>query len=175
MTFRLSEKQWQLVAPIVAKTKRAETRGRPRQSDRYILDGILYMLEEGTKWRKLRCHNKPYPPFQSCHRRFCEWAPVGVLHRVIEVLARDMEERGRIPLKDCFFDNLFATASKDAYLMIQSNEPIYLGEPPPEPFPINMKLFFQTPKIWRTFFIGTTSQWIQQRLPPDLYDRARRL
>ena len=37
----ITNAQWAVVAPFVAPLKRIETRGRPRQDDRRILEGIL--------------------------------------------------------------------------------------------------------------------------------------
>jgi len=174
MSFHLSDEQWEIVAPLVARPPRLETRGRPRRSDRGIVDAALWILKANVRWRRLRYQTKPYPPFQSCHRRFQEWLHGGVLDLVIEALAKDMEKRAQIPLRDCFMDNLFeGLAGKNPLnTLIEFNEPVYFGDPPDEPWPIEIRGFFETPRIWR-FLRTCPSPWIQERLPDNLSFRLK--
>jgi hypothetical protein len=44
--------------------------GRPWQSARDVLDGVLWVLRTGAPWGDLP---KRYPPYQTCHRRFQRW------------------------------------------------------------------------------------------------------
>ncbi len=72
----LTNEQWSVIAPFVTPLKRLETRGRPRQDDRKILEGILWALKTGAQWKHLP---KDYPPYQTCHRRFQQWVESGRL------------------------------------------------------------------------------------------------
>jgi hypothetical protein len=55
-----------------------------------------------------------YPPYQTRHRRFQQWVRSGVLDDVLQALARDLEERGKIDLSECFIDGTFVVAKKGA-------------------------------------------------------------
>jgi hypothetical protein len=72
------------------------------------LEGILWIVKTGARWKDLP---KSYPPYQTCHRRFQQWVEEGVFDKVIEVLARDLQERGGINMSECFIDGTFSLAS----------------------------------------------------------------
>lgn len=74
---RLRDEEWAIIRnllprPGVKKTKK----GRPRYENREVLEGILWVLKTGARWRDLP---KEYPSYQTCHRRFQEWLKGGVL------------------------------------------------------------------------------------------------
>jgi transposase len=49
-------------------------RGRPRENDRSILNGIYWVMRTQQPWREMpSC----YPSFQTCHRRLMEWHSFG--------------------------------------------------------------------------------------------------
>lgn len=172
MAFYLTDEQWALVAPIVAVPKRLEARGRPRRSDREVLDATLKFISEYGTWRGI---SRDLAPHQTVFRRFREWEERGVIAKVLETLARDMEERGGMLLRDCFMDNLFAeTKGKDPtrFFIQFTDSSLYLDNPPERPWQTNTKFFFEEPKVWRLLQIHP-SPWIQERLPADLSDRLR--
>ncbi len=62
--------------------------GRPRVSDRDVLEGIAFVLSTGIGWAKLPTE-LGYGSGWTCWRRMHEWADAGVLDRVHQaVLAR---------------------------------------------------------------------------------------
>jgi transposase len=89
--------------------RRADGRGRPWRSSRKVLNGILWILRTGAHWADLP---ERYPPYQTCHRRFQRWVREGTLERVLEALARDLHERGKLDLSECFIDGTFVVAKK---------------------------------------------------------------
>ena len=158
----ITNPQWAVVAPFVAPVSRLETRGRPRQDDRRILEGILWTLRTGAQWRYLP---KEYPPDQTCHRRFQYWVRGGVFDHVLEALALDMEERGRIKLTTCFLDGTFASAKKGGLAW----DPQSVGKAP-KSWSLRTKGLFQSPSVWR-LLLRTKSPWFKKRLPADLSQR----
>ena len=54
------------------------------------------------------------PPYQTCHRRFQRWVRDGTFERVLEALARDLKERGKLDLSECFIDGTFVVAKQGA-------------------------------------------------------------
>src|SRR6266571_6810877 len=100
----LTEAQWQVLRPLLTPKRRPDGRGRPWRDARVVLNGILWVLRTGAQWADLPDR---YPPYQTCHRRFQEWVRSGVLDRVLQALAHDLEERGDIDLSECFIDGTF--------------------------------------------------------------------
>lgn len=159
----ITNTQWAVLAPRLRKNK-VEARGRPRVDDRRILEGILWVLRTGAQWKHLPSE---YPPYQTCHRRFQWWTQNGLIDEILEALAMDMEERGRIKLRTCFLDGSFASAKKGALALdLQS-----VGKAP-RSWLFRTKALFQSPSLW-PLLLRTKSSWLQQRLPPDLPERIR--
>jgi hypothetical protein len=75
------------------------------------MNGILWILRSGARWYDLP---ERFPPYQTCHRRFQEWVRSGILKRVLETLAKDLQERGKFDLSECFIDATFVVAKKGA-------------------------------------------------------------
>jgi transposase len=105
----LSDEQWQLIEPLLPKPDKP--RGRPRRNEREVWNGILWILRSGARWYDLPPR---FPPYQTCHRRFQQWAQDGTLRHVLEALAADLKERGGLDLSECFIDGTFVVAKKGA-------------------------------------------------------------
>ena len=107
----LTDEQWSRIEPLIPKRKRRKDgRGRPPRDPREVLNGILWILRTGAQWSELP---NRYPPYQTCHRYFQAWGDDGVLRRILEALAKDLRERGRIDLsQEAFIDGSFAGAKK---------------------------------------------------------------
>ena len=109
--WELSNAQWKLIEPILRPQRRADGRGRPWQDTRAVLNGILWVLGTGAQWRELP---QKYPPYQACHRRFQHWVQARKLERVLQVLAEELQARGKLDLEEAFIDTTFAGAKKGA-------------------------------------------------------------
>ena len=108
----LSERQWQLLAPLLPKPKiRRDKRGRPWRDPRDVVNGILWVMRTGAPWPDLPPR---YPSYQTCHRRFQLWAKSGALKRVLHALAADLAAAGGFDLTEAFIDATFAGAKKGA-------------------------------------------------------------
>ncbi len=111
---RLTEKHWEKIQELVPDGKvRSDGKGRPWKDKRDVLEGVLWIVKTGARWRDLP---KDYPPYQTCHRRFQQWVEENVFDKVIEALARDLQERGGIDMRECFIDGTFSIAKKGGYL-----------------------------------------------------------
>ena len=53
-----------------------------------------------------------YPPYQTCHRRFQQWQRSGLLTRLLQKLAEDLRDRGKLDLSEAFIDASFSSAKK---------------------------------------------------------------
>jgi transposase len=107
----LTDEQWALLAPLIpVQPRRADGRGRPlTHEDRAVLNGVLWVLRTGAAWADLP---ERFPSGSTCFRRFSRWVKAGVMRKLLETLARDLEERGQIDLAECFIDGTFVVAKQ---------------------------------------------------------------
>src|SRR5438445_9773461 len=94
-----------------ATKRRSDGRGRPWQDTQAVLNGIPWVLGTGAQWHELP---KEYPPYQTCHRRFQQWVLGGKLERILQVLAEELQARGKLQLEEAFIDASFTGAKKGA-------------------------------------------------------------
>jgi transposase len=87
----LTDAEWDLVAPLIPPAKRG---GRRRTVEvRAVLDAVLYVLENGCKWR---CLPEGFPPRSTVHSYLQLWAGDGTLERIHhELYVRTREHEGR--------------------------------------------------------------------------------
>jgi len=83
--------------------------GRPWASNRSCLEGILWILRTGARWRDMP---EPYPNGSTCWRRLRMWEEQGVWLRVWHKLLGQMDERGLLDWEEAFLDATFVTAKK---------------------------------------------------------------
>jgi transposase len=107
----LSDEQWAIIEPLIPPYQaREDGKGRPRiHDDRSVINGILWVLRTGACWSDLPDR---YPSSSTCYRRFSHWVNTGILRKILETLARDLEQRGGIDLEECFIDGTFVVAKK---------------------------------------------------------------
>jgi len=109
----LTNEQWTMLEPLIGELPtRADGRGGPWRSCRDVLNGILWILRTGAQWADIP---NRYPPYQTCHRRFQRWVRDGTYERILEALARDLKDRGKLDLSECFIDGTFVVAKKGAH------------------------------------------------------------
>jgi transposase len=106
----LTDEQWAVLEPLIPEPpRRPDRRGRPWRDTREVLDGVLWVLRTGARWRDLP---ETCPPYQTCHRRFQRWVRDGTLKWVLTALAKYLRERGVLDLTECFIDGTFVAAKK---------------------------------------------------------------
>ena len=115
---KLTEKQWQLVAPLFEPAPRNSKIGRPATPAKEVLNGVLWILKTGARWKDLP---REYPPYQTCHRRFQQWVRDGTMEEALRVIAEDLRERGGIDLQEAFIDGSFSSAKKGVFALARRN------------------------------------------------------
>src|SRR5512135_3905649 len=87
----LTDAEWECLAPLIPPGKPG---GRRRKVDlRAVLSGILYVLENGCKWRSLP---DGFPPRSTVHGYLLLWAWDGTLERIHhELYVRTRGHQGR--------------------------------------------------------------------------------
>ncbi|MER6181413.1 transposase, partial [Streptomyces sp. NPDC001652] len=85
----LTDQEWELLAPLIP---RAAT-GRPRVSDRQVINGMVYKIRTGISWRDLP---ERYGPWQTVYTRFRRYALDGVFTRALQQIQAGADAAGDI-------------------------------------------------------------------------------
>ena len=84
-----------MIEPLIPPSKRG---GRPREVNlREVMNGVLYVLENGCQWRALP---KDLPPKSTVHDYLMLWDWDGTLERIhhaLYLLSRELEGREASP------------------------------------------------------------------------------
>ena len=111
----LKDAQWNIIKELIPPApQRPDGRGRPWKDTREVLHGILWVLRTGAPWKDMPDR---YPPYQTCHRRFQQWERSGTMVRILQALAEDLRDRGKIDLSECFIDGTFIPAKKGVWML----------------------------------------------------------
>jgi transposase len=102
----LRDEQWELIAPLLPPHKK---QGRPRADDRTTLNGILWVLRSGARWKDLP---KEYGSRSTCHRRLQEWPEQGVWERIWLTFLGALDQQGKLDWSRAFLDGSFVPAKK---------------------------------------------------------------
>jgi putative transposase len=82
--YELSEAQWSRIAPILPG--KVSDPGRTGRDNRLFVDGCLWVLRSGARWRDLP---ERYGKWKTLHKRFTRWAKAGVWDEVFAALIKD--------------------------------------------------------------------------------------
>jgi transposase len=89
----------------------SQATGRPRRSDRTVLNGIFWILCSGAAWRDLP---ERYGPWKTVYHRFRQWQASGLFDRILERLHIELDERGLIDYSAWMIDSTSIRASRAA-------------------------------------------------------------
>lgn len=111
----LSNAQWEIIEPQLPNSKSLPgKKGRPPQDKRQVLNGIIWICRTGAQWNEMP---DKYPPYQTCHRYFQTWVEAGIWDKVLWEIAKDLKDRGKIDITECFIDGTFASAKKGGLIL----------------------------------------------------------
>src|SRR4028118_2093048 len=93
----ISDELWALTEPLIPPRHPAihGRTGRPRTSDRDVLEGIAFVLSTGIGWAKLPTELS-YGSGWTCWRRMHEWAKAGVFDRLHQAVLDRLGEQGEL-------------------------------------------------------------------------------
>jgi len=112
----LTDRQWRQLAPLLPKLRGGPKGGRPWADDRAALEGILWVLKTGARWRDLP---SSYPSPSTCWRRLALYEQLGVWDAIWRKLLRRLDRRKRLKFTECFVDATFASAKGGAIRLAQ--------------------------------------------------------
>ncbi len=109
----VSDGLWAVVEPLLPPEPPKPAGGRPRLSDRAVLNGIVYVLRTGAAWELL-------PPElgwgsgMTCWRRLRDWHEAGVWDRLHRVLLERLAGANRIDWSRAALDSSSVPAKRGA-------------------------------------------------------------
>lgn len=107
----VSDVLWDRVKPHLPVRAPQPKGGRPWADDRACLEGILWVLRSGARWRDLP-GDLPSP--STCWRRLQEWAGEGVLDDIQAAVVEELDGLGRLDWDQLVADATFVRAKKGA-------------------------------------------------------------
>ena len=108
---RLTDAQWAAVAPHLPAAKPRGGRGRPPCDDRACLEGILWVLRTGGRWRDVP---DGLPSGVTCWRRLRDWQAEGRFAGMWAAFLAALTARGRLAWAELAVDGTQVPAKKGA-------------------------------------------------------------
>jgi transposase len=112
----ISDELWALVEPLILPRPPAVhgRTGRPRTSDRDVLEGIAFMLSTGIGWTKLP-RELGYGSGWTCWRRMRQWHEAGVFDRLHQAVLDQLGEHGRLDWSRASLDSVSVRAKRGVH------------------------------------------------------------
>ena len=107
----LTDRQWEKIRVHLPAPKRSRKGGRPPVDSRDCLEGILWVLRSGARWKDLP---KEFPSSSTCWRRLSDWEDAGLWLKIWRTFLGELDAAGRLDWEETFADGSFAPAKKGA-------------------------------------------------------------
>ena len=85
--YEVTDEEWNRIQKYFSFAEKKRI-GRPRNDDRQMMNGMLWIARSGAAWRDLP---ERYGAWSSVYRRFKEWEESGLFRRIFEELAEDAD------------------------------------------------------------------------------------
>lgn len=106
----ITEKQFQLIEPLVRR--RRKKRGRPPAEMYEVVNGMLYVLSTGCRWRDLP-HDYGVS-YVTCYRQFIKWVNDGTFKRIFEELKHRANKKNILHWRNAYLDASDVKSKKGA-------------------------------------------------------------
>ena len=103
----LSDNQWNMISKYLPKPAKT---GRPRYNDRIIINGIIYVLISGCRWREMP---EKYGSKSTAHLRFQNLQQRGVWKKILSGIIKSSHKQNRINLQKISVDSSTIPAKKE--------------------------------------------------------------
>lgn len=84
--YELTDAQWEKIRELLPG--REDTVGVTASDNRTFVNGVLWVLRSGARWRDLP---ERYGHWKTVHRRFSRWAHKGIWERIFSVLTQEAD------------------------------------------------------------------------------------
>lgn len=106
---QLTDEQWLRIASFFPHPPMTRRGGRPRVLPRACLEGILWVLRSGARWKDLP---ERFPSPATCWRRLKEWTESGAFQKAWSRLLGRLDGMGGIDWEQSIGDGTFAPGKK---------------------------------------------------------------
>lgn len=109
----LTDAQWERLQPLLPPRHPAKgsTGGRPRNDDRPIINGILWILRTGAPWPDLPAR---YGPSSTVSTRLYRWRKAGLWDRILTAVQAQADAAGDLDWETHFVDGTVIRAHQHA-------------------------------------------------------------
>ncbi len=107
--YELSDEAWAVVADLFTA---AHVRGRPRSSDRLMLDGVLWVLCSGAAWRDMP---ERFGSWVTVYHRFRLWRNRGAFDQMLRRLHLRLNDKGLIDPHTWRIDSTAVRATRASF------------------------------------------------------------
>jgi transposase len=109
----LSDRQWKIIERHLPK--RPNGPGRPTCNQREIIEGILWVLRTGARWRDVGSFAGG-PSGVTCWRWLGRYQADGTWDRIWAASLKAMNKRVRLQMETMYADGTFAAGKKGGYI-----------------------------------------------------------
>ena len=85
--YELTDDEWERIKGYFPE-REAGQKGRPRNEDRPILNGILWIVRSGAAWRDLP---ERYGAWSTVYSRFAQWQEEGLFDTILKELSEEAD------------------------------------------------------------------------------------
>ena len=85
--YELTDEEWERIKGYFPE-REAGQKGRPRNEDRPILNGILWIVRSGAAWRDLP---ERYGAWSTVYSRFVQWQEEGLFNTILKELSEEAD------------------------------------------------------------------------------------
>jgi transposase len=114
--FELTDEQWNLISDLFPDAPVGPKGGRPALGPRPCVEGILWILRTGARWKDLP---KRFPSHVTCWRRLKAWTEAGIWEKAWGRLLRKLDRNGDINHDESIADGTFSPAKKGANALVR--------------------------------------------------------
>ena len=112
---RLSDRQWAAIAPHLPARPPRPRGGRPPCDDRACLEGVLWVLRTGGRWKDVPAGpHTGLPSGVTCWRRLRDWQAAGSFAAMWAAFLAELTARGRLKWAELAVDGTYVPAKKGA-------------------------------------------------------------
>jgi len=85
--YELTDEEWERIKGYFPKREAGQL-GRPRNDDRQILNGVLWIVRSGAAWRDLP---ERYGAWSTVYSRFAQWQEEGTFEKILKELGEEAD------------------------------------------------------------------------------------